>query len=114
MGKSWRSTVSACVSACGMFIIFASAAPYNVRFPVTVSALAAFMALGGLASLGINTKDSEVTGGNIVQPGIPVAVPTPVAIKDLAATPAQAVIADSPATPILAKSVPAFPLLRKW
>jgi hypothetical protein len=102
-----------------MFIIFASAAPYNVHFPVTISALAAFMALGGLASLGINTKDSEVTGGNIVQPGIPVAVPTPVAIKDLAATPhdpipAQAVIADSPATPIPANSVPAFPLLRKW
>lgn len=46
-----------------MFVIFASAPPYNVHFPVAVSALAAFMALGGLASLGINGKDNNVTGG---------------------------------------------------
>jgi len=56
-----------------MFVIFASAAPYNVHFPVWISALAAFMAVGGLASLGINAKDSSVTGGTVVQPGIPVA-----------------------------------------
>jgi len=29
--------------------------------------LAGFMALGGLAGLGINAKDSQVTGGTIVQ-----------------------------------------------
>ena len=43
-GKSWRSTVSGAVSTAGMFIIFASGAPYNVHFPVWLSALAAFMA----------------------------------------------------------------------
>lgn len=101
LGKSWRSTVSACVSAAGMFIIFASAAPYNVQFPVTISALAAFMALGGLASLGLNTKDSEVTGGSIVQPGIPVAPAVQVAIAEI-----------PPA--ISPKPAPAAPLLRKW
>ena len=81
MGQCWKSTVSGAVSAAGMFIIFASGAPYNVHFPVWLSALAAFMALGGLASLGINAKDSEVTGGSIVQPGVPVALVPPVAAE---------------------------------
>ena len=77
MGASWKSTVSALVSAAGMFVIFASAPPYSVHFPVWISALAGFMALGGLAALGINSKDSDVTGGTIVQPGIPVAAVQP-------------------------------------
>jgi hypothetical protein len=81
-----------------MFVIFTSAPPYNVHFPVVVSALAQFMFLGGLASLGINAKDSEVTGGSIVQPGIPVV------------TPAQAVVAEA----IPSKPAPAAPPLRKW
>ena len=76
MVTSWKTTVSAAVSAAGMFIIFASAAPYNVHFPVWISALAAFMALGGLAGLGINAKDSQVTGGTIVQPSAPAAPAT--------------------------------------
>jgi len=62
MGASWKSTVSALVSAAGMFVIFASAPPYNVHFPIWISALAGFMALGGLAGLGIVAKDSDVTG----------------------------------------------------
>ena len=61
--KSWKTTVSALISTAGMFVIFASAPPYNVHFPVWISALAAFMALGGLAALGITGKDSDVTGG---------------------------------------------------
>jgi len=36
--------------------------------------------VGGLASLGINAKDSNVTGGTVVQPGIPVA-PVPTAVS---------------------------------
>jgi hypothetical protein len=100
MGKSWKSTVSGAVSAAGMFIIFASGAPYNVHFPVWLSALAAFMALGGLASLGINAKDSEVTGGSIVQPGVPVAPVPPVAVER--------------ATPVAAIPAAATPIKPKW
>jgi len=87
IGASWRSTLSACVSVAGMFIIFASAPPYNLHFPVAISALAQFAFLGGLASLGINAKDSGVTGGTIVQPGIPVA-PVPPVVTLVAAPPA--------------------------
>ena len=65
--KSWKSTLSSVISAAGMFIIFASAPPYSVQFPTVVSALAAFMALGGLVSLGVNAKDNNVTGGTIKQ-----------------------------------------------
>lgn len=61
--KSWKTTLSSVISAAGMFVIFASAPPYSVQFPTVVSALAAFMALGGLVSLGINGKDADVTGG---------------------------------------------------
>ena len=93
IGASWRSTVSACVSAAGMFVIFASAPPYSVHFPVAVSSLAGFMALGGLASLGINAKDSGVTGGTIVQPGIPVAPAETVTVAEPLPRPAPAPIA---------------------
>jgi hypothetical protein len=87
MGASWKSTVSALVSAAGMFVIFASAPPYNVHFPISISALAGFMALGGLAGLGIVAKDSDVTGGTVSQPGIPVA-PVPPVVAAPPATPA--------------------------
>ena len=59
---NWKTTVSALVSAAGMFVLFGAAPPYNIHFPVGVMALAGFMALGGLASLGINGKDNNVTG----------------------------------------------------
>ena len=60
--RSWKTTVSGLISAAGMFVLFASAPPYSVHFPVWVSALAGFLAVGGMASLGINGKDSNVTG----------------------------------------------------
>ena len=60
--RSWKTTTAGLVSTAGMFVIFASAPPYNIHFPVWVSALAGFMALGGLAALGISGKDSNVTG----------------------------------------------------
>ena len=82
IGASWRSTLAGCVSAAGSFVAFASLPPYNVHFPTWVLAFAGFMAVGGVAALGINAKDSGVTGGTIVQPGIPVAPSTEVMVAD--------------------------------
>ena len=100
MGKSWKSTVSAVISVAGLFVIFASGAPYNVHFPVWLSALADFMALGGLAGLGINAKDAQVTGGSIVQPGVPVA-PVPTAVQGNVQSVQQ--------TPVVARSTSTVP-----
>jgi hypothetical protein len=67
MGTSWKTTLSALASTVGMFVLFSASPPYSIVWPMWVSALAGFMALGGLAGLGINAKDSQVTGGTIVQ-----------------------------------------------
>ena len=87
MGASWKTTVSAAVSAGASFVLFASQPPFAIHFPAWVAALAMFAMVGGLASLGINAKDSNVTGGTVVQPGIPVA-PMPVATPAAGPTPA--------------------------
>lgn len=63
MLTNWKTTISSIVSAAGMFTLFASAPPYSLHFPPVIMALAGFMAIGGLAALGIAGKDSDVTGG---------------------------------------------------
>lgn len=57
--KSYRTTISALISVAGQFVLFASAPPYNIHYPIWVSAMAAFMSLGGLAALGINARDNS-------------------------------------------------------
>lgn len=54
-------------------MLFLSQPPFSMHFPVWVSGVAAFVITGGLAALGINAKDKNVTGGSVSQPGIPVA-----------------------------------------
>jgi hypothetical protein len=101
MGASWKTTVSGLIAAGGTllllgsnFVLFTSAPPYNIVFPMWVHAIVGYLASlgvvgmgGGIASLGINAKDSQVTGGTVVQPGIPVA-PMPVATPAAGPTPA--------------------------
>ena len=60
--KSWKTTVSAIVSAAGAFVLFANQS-FHIIFPQIVLALASFIMLGGLVSLGVNGKDNNVTGG---------------------------------------------------
>lgn len=60
--RSWKTTVSALVSCAGQFVLFASAPPYSIHFPMWISAVAAFAGIGGLAALGLNAKDNNVTG----------------------------------------------------
>ena len=106
IGASWRSTLTGCISAGGMFLAFASAPPYNVHFPTWVMAIAGFMAVGGVASLGINAKDSGVTGGTIVQPGIPVAPAETVMVSASSLVPTALPVPPPPQT--------AATSLRKW
>lgn len=107
MGASWKTTISGLSAAGGTvalffagFILFASAPPYHVVFPTWLQAMAGYLASagilgvgGGIASLGLNAKDSDVTGGTVSQPGIPVAPVPPVglvAAVPVAPTPAAA------------------------
>jgi hypothetical protein len=97
MGASWKTTLSAAVSAGASFVLFASQPPFSIHFPSWLAAIAMFAMVGGLAGLGIVAKDSDVTGGTVVQPGIPVAPVTPVAPSIISLS--QAVHpASSPAT----------------
>ena len=73
IGPNQRTTISAAISAAASFVMFSSQPPFSIHFPQWVSALAMFLMVGGLASLGVNAKDSNVTGGSVVQPGVPVA-----------------------------------------
>ena len=72
LGPSWRTTVSGIVTAASAFVLF-GAQSFHIAFPQWVLALATFTTMGGLAGLGFAAKDSQVTGGSIVQAGIPVA-----------------------------------------
>lgn len=78
MGASWKTTLSACVSAGASFVLFASQPPFSIHFAPWLSAIAMFAMVGGLTGLGIVAKDSDVTGGTVSQPGIPVAPVPPV------------------------------------
>jgi hypothetical protein len=65
---SWKSSLSGIISAVGAFVLFSAGPPYNIHYPTIVSALAGFMAVGGLVSMGINTKDNNVSGGTPTKP----------------------------------------------
>lgn len=60
-GPSWKSTTSAILSAAGSFVLFADYAGM-VKWPSAVLALAMFANVGGLAALGIMSKDYNVSG----------------------------------------------------
>jgi len=112
IGANQKTTVSAVISAAAAFVMFASQPPFSIHFPTWVSAMAMFLMVGGLASLGVNAKDSNVTGGSVVQPGIAVADPAEVA--KFAAQPAQAaaIVNSAPARP--AQPVVAPPNAIRW
>jgi hypothetical protein len=78
LGANWKTSLSGIVAMLGAFVFFASQPPYNVHFPPLVMAAAGFVAAGGFLSASFFAKDRDVTGGTVVQPGIPVA-PVPVA-----------------------------------
>lgn len=114
MGKSWKTTVSAGISAAAAFVLFAGQPPISIHFPVWLTAIAAFLMAGGLAALGINAKDSQVTGGSVVQLGIPVAaVVQPVA--PLVAAPVAPAPLELQALPYPSAPVPPPPnVSKKW
>jgi hypothetical protein len=87
LGASWKTSASGISGGASTllllfagFVTFASGAPYHIVFPGWVQALAGFVGItgglglaGSMASLGLSSKDSNVTGGSVVQPGVPVA-----------------------------------------
>jgi NAD/NADP transhydrogenase alpha subunit len=79
LGANWKTSLSGLIAAAGAFVLFAAAPPYSVHFPTWITAAAGFIAAGGLAAMGLAAKDNNVTGGSVVQPGIPVAPVPPVA-----------------------------------
>ena len=108
IGANQKTTVSAAISAAAAFVMFASQPPFSIHFPTWVTAMAMFLMVGGLASLGVNAKDSNVTGGSVVQPGIAVADPATVArlaapptlTATMYATPLNLAPAPRPAQPL--------------
>lgn len=73
MNGSWRTSISGIVAAASAFVVFAQGT-FHIPVPPIIQALAAFVMIGGLASLGINGKDARVTGGDIVQQSSPAAI----------------------------------------
>jgi hypothetical protein len=113
IGANQKTTISAAVSAAASFVLFASQPPLSIHFPQWIAAVAMFAAVGGLAALGINAKDSHVTGGDVQQAGL-VKVADPVVVASLAAAspPAQAHAAAEP--PGKALYVPNPRTIAKW
>jgi hypothetical protein len=104
IGANQKTTISAGISAAASFVMFASQPPLSIQFPQWMTAVAMFAMVGGLAALGINAKDSNVTGGSVVQPGIPVADPDTVAhLAVVAATPLAQIKYEGPGPANLAK-----------
>jgi hypothetical protein len=58
---SWKTTVSGLVSAGASLVLMLSA--NGVAVPHWLNITAGFVLAGGLAALGINGKDNNVTGG---------------------------------------------------
>ena len=96
IGASWKTSASGISGAASTllllfsgFVAFASGAPYHIAFPGWVQALSGFIGVtgglglaGSMASLGLASKDFDVTGGKVAQVGpgmIPVADPDTVA-----------------------------------
>jgi len=59
--KSWKTTVTAGLSAAASFVLFAQSSHY-VDFPQWAIGIAAFCQIGGLAAFGISAKDADVSG----------------------------------------------------
>ena len=129
IGASWKTSASGISGAASTllllfsgFVAFASGAPYHIAFPGWVQALSGFIGVtgglglaGSMASLGLASKDFDVTGGKVAQVGpgmIPVADPDTVA--RLAAQPVSAapIINVAPARP--PQPVVAAPQAIRW
>lgn len=63
MLTSWKMTISGLVTGAAGLILAMSQA--GVQEPKWLTITAAFVLAGGFAALGINGKDSNVTGGTI-------------------------------------------------
>lgn len=63
MLSSYKTSVSAILSAAASFVLFAP--QVGMTFPKWATALAMFVSIGGLAALGIEAKDYNVTGGTV-------------------------------------------------
>ena len=59
--KNWKTTLSGVVSAAAMFVVFAG--QNGLTMPHWATVTASFVLMGGLASMGLAAKDSNVTGG---------------------------------------------------
>ena len=70
---NWKTSLAGLISAAASFVLFAGQAPFNIQFPVWLTALSGFILAGGLLAFGVVAKDYNVTGGSVVQTGIPVA-----------------------------------------
>lgn len=69
---SWRTTAASIVGTVGSigvsFVLFLQMSYPQIHIPVWILAIAGFASAGGLLGLGINAKDSGVTGGTRAQP----------------------------------------------
>ena len=109
-GLSWKTTLSAAISAFGSFVLFSGQLHY-VEWPQWVLALAMFASIGGLAGLGISSKDYNVTGGGtttnsqvfmgVAAPPQAAALPPPAVAPapTVLPTPSQPVLPAPPVTP---------------
>jgi hypothetical protein len=61
MATSWKTTASSIVTAATGLVVFLST--QGVQLPHWLVVTAGFVAAGGMASLGLNAKDHDVTGG---------------------------------------------------
>ena len=75
---NWKTTLAGALASGAALIMFLGQPPYNVHIPAWLMGTAAFVLVGGIGGLGLAAKDSNVTGGTKVQPGIPVAPVPPV------------------------------------
>jgi hypothetical protein len=62
VSTSWKTTVTAAVSAAASFVLF-SYVLHMILWPQWVLAVALFAQAGGLLSLGISAKDFDMVGG---------------------------------------------------
>lgn len=72
---SWKTTLSGAVALVAGFIQFAHQPPMNIAMPPLLVAAAQYLMLAGIGAGFAFSKDFNVTGGTIAQPGIAVADP---------------------------------------
>lgn len=73
LGPNWMPTVAGLISAATSLVMFLQQGGYY-QFPMWAIGVAMFANVGGLAGLGIVSKQFNVSGGTVGQPSTPEAL----------------------------------------